>query len=193
MPLKPKSYLKTRFQTGAKPSEQDYADWLDSYVHKDDLTSLNNLSIDTRINDYDQSLRARNIDGTVNSLGDVFHILRGFTDAVNVKEVLDAAGGAVQWAAVQGKPTTLNVTWEEQVVSLGSYTPTNPSTFEAIQSRSCASFGTGALLQGASRYLVKDIFFSRLQYQPLQPGLPVYYADRLTSVVFAIAPRITLS
>lgn len=194
MSLKLKSYLKTRFVTGSKPTETDYTDWLDSYVHFDDLAALNNLTIDARISQYDQSLRARNIDGTINSLGDVFEVLKGFSDTADIKGLLDAAGGAVTWGAVTGKPTAVNVTWEEQVVSLGGYTPGQPASYEAIQSKGCASFGQGALLQPATRFLVKDIFFSRLPYQVLQPSnIPSYYADRITAVVFAIGPKITLS
>ncbi len=194
MPQQFKSYLKTRFTTGAKPSQQDYHDWLDSYVHKDDLTSVTNIVVDSRINDYDQSLRARNVDGTINSLGDVFEVLKGFSDSANIKALLDAAGGAVTWGSVQGKPTGATVTWEEQVVSLGGYAPSPPASFESIQIRGCASFGQGALLQGASRYLVKDIFFSRIQYVPSQPSnIPTYYADRIQSVVFAIGPKISLT
>lgn len=194
MPLKLKSYLKTCFETGSKPVQGDYTDWLDSYVHFDDLSSLSNLTIDSRISQYDQSLRARNVDGTINSLGDVFEVLKGFSDSADIKGLLDAAGGAVNWGSVQGKPTGANVTWEEQVVSLANYNPAQPASYEAIQTKGCASFGQGALLQSATRYLIKDIFFARMPYQVQQPtNTPIYYADRLMSVVFAIGPKITLT
>lgn len=194
MPYKLKSVLKSRFVTGSKPNQGDYHDWLDSYIHSDDLASINNLSIDARITQYDTALRARNIDGTINSLGDVFKVLEGFSDTANVAALVAAAGGVVNWGSVQGRPTGANVTWEEQTVSLDSYQPASPASFESIESRGCASFGQGALLQGATRYLVKDIFFSRIRYQPLQPSnIPSYYADRLRAVVFAITPRIALT
>jgi hypothetical protein len=189
-----KSYLKGRFVTGAKPSQQDYSDWLDSYVHKDDLTSLNNATIDARITTYDSALRSRNIDGAINSLGDVFYILRGFDDADDVKELLDSVGGSPSWDDVEDKPTDVIVTWEEQVVSMAAYAPDKPAAYESIEIKSCASFGNGPLKQAATRYFVKDIFFSRIQYQPAQPSnIPFYYADRLQAVVFAIAPKVKIS
>jgi hypothetical protein len=194
MPKQLESYLKGRFVTGNKPTQQDYTDWMDSYVHFDDLTSVNNLTIDARISAYDTTQKARNVDGSINSLGDVFYVLRGFSDVADVATLLANVGTAPAWDSISGKPETVTVTWEEQVVSLAVYAPDKPSAYESIEIKSCASFGTGPLRQTATRYFIKDILFSRIQYMPAQPSnIPLYYADRIQAVVFAIAPKISLT
>lgn len=34
MAVQTRTYLKGKFETGDKPQEQDFADWIDSFVHK---------------------------------------------------------------------------------------------------------------------------------------------------------------
>ena len=53
MAIKDRNILKGWFQRGSKPSSGNFADWLDSFWHKNDnipVSSINNLqnSLDTK-------------------------------------------------------------------------------------------------------------------------------------------------
>ena len=44
MAQKTKAVLKAFFETGDKPTQQQFSDWLDSYVHKDDSISVDKVA-----------------------------------------------------------------------------------------------------------------------------------------------------
>lgn len=44
MAQKTRAELKAFFETGDKPTQQQFSDWLDSYFHKDDTISTDNIN-----------------------------------------------------------------------------------------------------------------------------------------------------
>ena len=44
--MKTKTELKTYFETGDKPTQEQFYDWMDSYWHKDEKIPVDSLSID---------------------------------------------------------------------------------------------------------------------------------------------------
>lgn len=191
MPKQPVSYLKSRFVTGSRPTQSDYVDVFDSYVHKDDVATINSEIVDDAINSYDTALRSRNVNGPIDSLGDVFYVLRGFTDAADLQALIAAAGGSgtLSWVNVTNKPGNVQLNWDEQIVSLDSYAPAPPANVVSVPSLAASSFGPSFMQQAGARFVVRDLFFSRVAYTPQSGFAPAYYADRIRAVVYGVSPR----
>lgn len=193
MALRTIAYLKALFITGSKPKEQDYHDLMDSYVHKDDVETINSGVINSAITAYDTALKSVNVDGVPDTLGDVLAMLSGFTDDVDVKTYIDSLGIAPNWGTIAEKPTDVRVVWSDQAVSTDSYAPGYPSSITNVPIQSIAALGSGELVQTSGRYLVKDILISRVSFRTDSSVLGAYYADRIRSVVYAVQPRVNLT
>lgn len=189
MPKQTIAYLKGKFQTGMKPSQTDYADVFDSYVHKDDLAELEAMLIDERINNYDAALKEVTA-GQIDTLGDVLQVLSGFDTTDNIAALLAAAGGAVTWASVEGKPTGANVTWAEQTISMDAYLPDAPASPEVISSISIVR-GIGNLATN-KRAVILDISVTQVQVKWEGVSWPSYPVHRIRSIVIGVDPKITL-
>lgn len=98
MPKQTVSFLKGLFSTGKRPTQQNFWDWIDSFVHKDDVASINAGTIGTAIDNYNNSLKAESPDGTVNTLGDVFKIFQNYSDNRNINNEL-------KWGGIPERPT----------------------------------------------------------------------------------------
>lgn len=119
MAQKTRTQLKATFVTGARPAQQDYHDLLDSYVHKDEQGNISESTINAAIAAYDATLRAEVPNGTVNTLGDVFKVLAGYSDSRTIASELS-------WAGLPSKPTFVPVIWDEQKIIMDSNAfPTN--------------------------------------------------------------------
>jgi hypothetical protein len=182
-------YLKNLFTTGKKPAQVDYHDWLDSYVHKDDVEQINAATMDERINNYDESLRAVMV-GPLNNLGGVLQLLDGFQVTDNLKALLDAASGVVSWGQIENRPDALNVTWEEQTISLASYSPAAPTSPEAIQTVSIVS-GIGNI-KSPNKTVITDIGITNVTVQWLGVSFPSFIVTRIQWVKVGVNPKITL-
>lgn len=57
------SYLKDKFETGDKPEQEHFSDWMDSYWHKDEKIPMDNLSVDvsSKADKTAENLSAENI------------------------------------------------------------------------------------------------------------------------------------
>ncbi|WP_312769269.1 hypothetical protein [Epilithonimonas sp.] len=57
------SYLKEKFETGDKPEQEHFSDWMDSYWHKDEKIPMDNLNIDvsSKADKTAENLSAENI------------------------------------------------------------------------------------------------------------------------------------
>lgn len=188
------AYLKSRFQTGATPSQQDYSDIFDSYVHYNDLETANNTAIDARISDYDSDLKSLSGSGSVASLGDLLDIFVGYDSETRLKTVLNALGGAPSWEAVGDKPDRINLVWDEVQVSLDSYVAANQpappaSSMQVIQPISLASLPGGPGIE--KRAVIRDM---QVTFFPVQWHGSSFttFAQRINTVTFGVEPRISL-
>lgn len=98
MPKQTVSFLKNLFSTGKKPTQQNFWDWLDSFVHKDDVAGINAGTVNTAIGQYDAQLKALSPDGVVNTLGDVFKVFQNYSDNRNLSAEL-------KWSGIPERPT----------------------------------------------------------------------------------------
>jgi hypothetical protein len=187
-----KSYLKSRFVAGAKPSEQDFIDFIDSLVHVDDIEAVNASVIDTRINAYDTAQKAQTEGLTISTIGDVLNILRSFAPNVNVKTLLDAASGAVNWADVQEKPSTVGVTWEEHTFQIDTYQAPPFTTYEGLTAVQLVKMLAPAELIANKKWVILDVIFTQFQV-PLYGQSTSYYAQRIRAVTIGVSPKISLS
>lgn len=193
MALRTIAYLKALFTTGSKPKQEDYHDLMDSYVHKDDVETINESVINSAITAYDTALKSVNLDGAPDTLGDVLAMLQGFSDDVDLKVYIDSLGVAPGWGTIAGKPSDVRVVWSDQAVSTDSYAPGAPSSITNVPIQSIAALGSGELIQTSGRYLIKDILISRVSFKTDSAALGAYYADRIRSVVYAVQPRVNLN
>lgn len=181
-------YLKNRFLTGAKPAQADYHDLMDSFVHKDEVASINATVIDERINNYDTDLRSVTV-GELSSLGDVLLVLSGFTTADDIKALIDAASGEVTWSSIQGKPTSAYVSWDEQTISTDTYLPELPASPEAIKSTRVVR-GIGAI-PAAQKVVITDILVTAVQVR-WEGMTQTFSVKSVRGVVIGVNPRISL-
>jgi hypothetical protein len=189
-----KAYLKGRFTTGSKPSQQDFIDLIDSLLHVNDLESANAMVIDTRINTYDAAQKAQTAGAKISTIGDVLRILRDFAPTVNVKTDLDAAGGSVTWASVQSKPESLGVTWDEYSFSTDSFLfPSSAipgtSVYKIIEDYAPANIKT---VIAGKKWVILDIGITEIPVT--SPSLiPTYNVVRLRHVKIGVDPRIVIT
>jgi hypothetical protein len=191
MPKQTIAYLKGKFQTGMKPSQTDYADMFDSYVHKDDLAELEAILIDERINNYDEALKQVTA-GQIDTLGDVLQVLSGFETTDDLAELLAAAGGAVTWGTVTGKPTALAVSWAEQTISVNAWQPDTPTSYEA-------GFGSASVVRSQllgnipnnKKVVIVDLFITKFVVDVKYTTM-VHYVTDIAAVVIAVDPKIVL-
>lgn len=183
MPKLTKSELKAIFANGRKPTEQDFASLIDSFVHLDQQVAVDEQVVNTRINTYDTALKAQSADGSVNSLGDVFKVFQGYSDGRSINTEL-------QWAGIPGKPTALNLSWTEQTIV------TDNTTYNPLGGAGTAGAGpairwlgsTVAALTGS--YLVIDVRTDRRWIST--GGDSGFYTDTIVAVKVAINPKTNL-
>lgn len=177
-----------------KPRQEDYHDLMDSYVHKDDLATVNGQEIDARINTYNTSLRSET-PGAVDTLGDILKIFQGFPDDWNLKAKLDAAGGQqISWTNVNDKPTNLAVSWAEQrLYLLDKFTaptgiPTNQATIKSIKTL----FQTAAspILPSSAKTVVVDLELQPVMVNWSGTNTPIMVVS-VVGATIAITPKIT--
>ncbi|TKT89464.1 hypothetical protein [Dyadobacter frigoris] len=182
------AYLKAAFGLLKKPKDTDFGDVFDSYVHKDDLETVNNSAIDLRINTFNTALRAET-PGAIDTLGDVLKAFTGFPDTGNLKAMIDAASGTgITWDKVTGRPASVPVIWDEQTATFNWNavgTGILPGTFApAVSMKAYLSLPAGV------RALVTDI--SVIPYTFTVPG-DTRVTNKLASVTFAVTPKISLT
>jgi hypothetical protein len=120
MPKKTISQLKSAFVTGARPGQGNFGDVFDSFVHKDDVATVNQSSIGTAIQQYDSQLKSQTSDGVVNTLGDVFRVFQGFNDQAKVVDVVNDLREKAKWGGLPDKPNNIALTWTEQTITMQS-------------------------------------------------------------------------
>lgn len=178
-----KPELKALFTTGRKPSQQDFANLIDSLVHLDDQSAVDLQVVNTRISAYDTALKARQIDGEVNTLGDVFALFAGWGDNHII-------GNELNWSGLPGKPVALNLSWTEQTIV------TDSSTYNPLANAGTAGAGpairwlnsTVAGLTGS--YLVMDVRTDRRWVDT--GGGTGFFTDTIVAVKVAITPKTNL-
>lgn len=79
MAQKTRAELKAFFETGDKPTQQQFSDWLDSYFHKDDAISTENIDGLQLILDA----KANTADFNAHVADDVAHVTQGDKDVWN--------------------------------------------------------------------------------------------------------------
>ncbi|GAB3734887.1 hypothetical protein [Spirosoma lituiforme] len=175
----PRTELRSRFQTGKVPTQQDWDDFFDSFVHKDEQTAVDQQVVNTRIATYDTALKARQPDGTISTLGDVFAAFEGYPD--NRFLAID-----LKWPNLQGKPASVNVQWTEQTIVTDSttYNPTQAGV--AAQQRWLGSQVAGL----TSQFHIVDLKTERrFVGNGVDQG---YFTDCIIAVKLAIAPKVNL-
>ena len=176
--------MKSLFLTGKKPSEENYGDIFDSFVHKDDVEVVNNAVITAAITSYDTALKEVTA-GDINTLGDVFQILSGFSTSDDVKALLNAAGGTPSWGQVTGKPSTRPVIWAEQVISLVN-TPTSQQPANGYTAITTYSAVERNFTANGSKYVIVDIGFYNVAVLPYQSSQTSVVVSCLRSVTIAV-------
>lgn len=179
----PLSELKAKFITGKTPTQQDYYDVLDSLVHLDNQTAVDVQVVNTRLSTYDAALKARQPDGNVNTLGDLFYSFVGYDDARNINNEL-------KWSGLPGKPSFINLAWTEQTIT------TDESAYNPLGSVGSAGsgpsqrwlLGTVGALTGS--FLIVDVKTDRRWVST--GGETGFYADRMIAVKVAITPKTNL-
>lgn len=187
MPKKTIAYLKSKFTTGLKPSQGDLWDWLESFVHIDALTALNNATIDARIDVYDEALRGVS-PSSINTLGDILRVLTGMPYNYNIKSAIDSAGGVPSWSAIQNKPANVPVSWSEQVI-INNWLPTWDGVSENMPTRSFSTIGG---ISGQVQWVVKDITIQSFLV-PVAGTSQTWHANRIASVTMAKSLYVNLS
>ena len=178
-----KADLKAKFTTGKTPSQQDYFDLIDSLVHLDDQSAVDQQVVNTRISAYDTALKARQADGVVNTLGDVFNAFVDYDDNRNINNEL-------KWAGLPGKPTILHVTWSEQVLV------TDETRYNPLGASGTAGSGPSQrwLFSEVAPITTSHLFMDmRLDRRWVATSAETgYYADRIIAVKLAIDPSVIL-
>lgn len=179
------AYLKGKFREFMKPRAVDYADWLDSFVHKDDLETVNNTAIDLRINAYNTQLRSET-PGAIDTLGDVLKAFAGFPDNWNLKTKIEAAGGqAVSWNTILNRPE-VSVNWSEQTVTFSF-----PSSGVPLgQLGTAQSLKQSLNLAAGVKTVITDI--SVVPYVLGVAGGTIAL-NKIHSVTFGISPKVSLA
>lgn len=189
------SYLKNKFETGAKPTQQDFADIFDSFVHTAALASLNNTTIDARITVYDTDQKQVSGSGNVATLGDVLDVFVGWDSAERLITVLDNIGGAPSWGDVSQRPERIDVVWDEVQVSVDTYLANNPpvppNTSGQLLNPVSVAHQIGGI-NAAKKTVIRDIKFTFFQVQVYGSSLQSI-ACRPNVVVFGVEPRVKLS
>ncbi len=187
MAIRALEYLKNKFLTGAKPAQEDYHDWMDSFVHKDDVEGINAAVIDERINNYDADLRSVT-PGDLSSLGDVLYVLSGFSTSDDIRTMIEEASGEVTWSSIQSKPVNMFVKWEEYTISTDSYLPSTPASPEAIKStRIVRDIGGIPISQ---KVVISDILVTAVQVR-WEGMTQTYSIKSIRGVVIGVDPRVT--
>lgn len=114
MPKKSIDELAAIFATGKRPTAQDFKDIFDSFVHKDDVEEINEMALNEALQDYDEDLKNESADGAVNTLGDVFKVFQGYSDARKINDEL-------KWSGIPDRPASINLAWTEQTINFTNY------------------------------------------------------------------------
>lgn len=97
--------LKTYFQTGDTPTEQQFADWLDSYFHKDDAVAIENIAgLQVILNDL-QDLQISDISGLQDKINKLDNLQ--ISDISGLQGALDSLGN-IQISDVQNLTSVLS-------------------------------------------------------------------------------------
>jgi hypothetical protein len=182
--------LKAAFGLGKKPTEGDFGNIFDSFVHIDNQAAVDGQIVDQKLNAYAQSQQSGNANGKVDTVGDLYSIFIGVDDKPGFIKtyILDKLG----WSALPGRPTALDLAWTEQLITTDmsvfdpqpSQTPTSANT----ANNPASSFLLAGLgkLPVAGSYLIKDI-----QIRRQWTSQPNAYMDVITAVKVAYQPRAT--
>lgn len=192
MAQRSKEYLKGRFSTGKKPSEEDFADLIDSMVHYSDLEAVNATTIDARINEYDTALKAQSGLDAVTTLGDILYVMRGVLADGDVQADINAAGGEVSWGTVTGKPVSALVQWDEYTFTLDNYSQPPITSYESITFTRIVEDNMPANVKTATagkKWQLLDVAISNVQIKMNDTGM-IYPVSRLRSVKIGVNPRI---
>lgn len=184
--------LKSIFSTGKRPSQADYGDWLDSYVHLDNQAAVDGQVVDTKINAYNNSLTVRNQNGKIDTLGDVYGYMDGLPDSLGgLKVLLDK----ISWPVLPNRPAQLALSWTEQVIvtdtSAFDPQPRNPALPQTVNTNPARWWGFSIAGFTAGAYLVSDIRVERQWYSiPQSGGNPItFYTDQIVSIKYAVSPK----
>ncbi|MGA0556520.1 hypothetical protein ACO2Q8_07715 [Larkinella sp. VNQ87] len=149
-----REYLKGRFAQGAKPSVQDYADLIDSFLLIPEQTAVDQQVVNQKLATYDSDLKAVTPGLNVNTLGDLFQIFQGYTKDSGVAQQIDGLKQITKWTTLPGKPTNVNVIWDTQTISTSAHNAQSANNPKWIVSE---IFGANS----TNRYMVVDIQISR--------------------------------
>ncbi|MEZ0611921.1 hypothetical protein ACAW74_25640 [Fibrella sp. WM1] len=118
---------------GKIPGAQDFKNWLDSYVHKDELAEVNAATINRKITAYDQGLRTESNALFVSTLGDMLKAFAQWPRGQRLIDFITSAG--LDWSKINNRPAAVALRWNEQIVSvdptstafgaIGSYRPSD--------------------------------------------------------------------
>lgn len=181
--------LKSKFKTGKRPTQQDFEDWLDSFLHKDEQQAVNSQAFNQRLSQYDQDLRAITQNGTVDTLGDLLSLFQGWPEATKLVNAI-ASAGQPQWANVQGKPTLVAVQWSEQIVSTDGVA-FNPFSQAGVFSQTRWLVSEVGALANAAAVVVMDMQVTRrFAGSGVDTG---YYIDSIQKLRLAVSPRVRIS
>ncbi|MFC5407996.1 hypothetical protein ACFPMF_01655 [Larkinella bovis] len=172
--------LKAKFAPGKKPTAQDFADLIDSFLLFSEQTAANSAIFNEALANYDNDLKSEAPNGAVDTLGDVFKILQGWSDGETLLERIEDLVSNVYWRDIKEKPYTFYITWSEQIISTVVYAPETPN-FKWIISEISG-------LPNSNKYLIMDMQIKR-SYVP-QQSFPGAYdkADYIQAIRVAINP-----
>lgn len=181
--------MKERFRTGKRPTQADFENWLDSFLHKDEQQAVNAQAFNQRLSQYDNDLRAVTLNSSVDTLGDLLSIFQGWPEANKMVNAIGSAGQP-QWANVQGKPMLVAVQWSEQIISTDG-ADFNPLQVAGIFSQTRWLVSEVGALANAAAVIVMDMQVTR---RFVGSGVDTgYYVDSIQKVRLAVSPRVRIS
>lgn len=178
--------------TGMKPSQSDYHEVFDSFVHKDENEEINASVIDERIANYDSSLKEVT-PGAIDTLGDVLHILRGFDTSADIASMLVGIGGEVLWENIQDKPGSVSVTWNVQSISLDDRVSDIPDPINPGQLMGKSVIRDYGKIGVNKKTVVLDLFVTKFKVPVIGSGsITESYATFIRSVTIGIDPWVNI-
>lgn len=178
--------LKTAFALGARPTQDDFWNVLDSYVHKDDLQAINVQQFNQRLSQFYVDLVALSGSGSIITLGDLFRFVQNVPGDWDLREKL-LASGTPTWANIQNKPTSMPFRWQEQIISTDTDV-INPTSSGNTLTKWVVS--EVAAIGSQNRVMITDIQINRKLFGTSSTNY--FFVDVVTRVKLAINPIVEL-
>jgi hypothetical protein len=181
MPQLSRADLKAKFVPGAKPTPQDFADLIDSFLLFSEQTAANAAIFNSALATYDNDLKAEAPNGVVDTVGDLFKVFQGINDGERLIDRIDALRANIRWRTIVEKPSIFSVEWSEQIIANYVYAP------EILTAKWLVSELSG--LPNTNKYMIIDMQIIR-SYVPIAFTNAFNKADYIQAFRVAINPII---